>query len=304
MPYLALVLALASTLPDAGTLRPTRVQVRALVDKAQLGEHFDVEYVITHDKGQRYELVTPGESADFDYLSQKRSRKDGDTSATTTIVVSWAAFTLGKKTTPAIELELTQVDQTARVQAAGTDIEIVSSLPADAAQKGAAMYDVHPSEPLPVRTYRVLWVLGGLLAALLLGYALYRFWNREKPVVVAAPKPLAPLHTRTLAALDALRQANLPTRGEMKQFYFRLSEIVRGYLGERYGFDALECTTPELMQALYKLHTPGLQQAALRAFAEQSDFARYAKATPTLDECKSALEFAYSMVRGTSPELT
>jgi hypothetical protein len=277
--------------------------VRAVAEKAQLGEHFEVEYVVTHEKGQRYELLAPSDTGDFDYLSQKRSRQDGPTSTTTTVRVSWAAFSLGKKSTPKVTFEVTQVDGVSRVEANGADIEITSSLPPDAEEKGVAMFDVHPSQPVPVRTYRLLWILGVVAAGLLLAYAINRFMKRPRKVVPVAPKPLAPLHLRTVAALDALRQSNLPAKGEIKHFYFRLSEIVRGYLGERYGFDALECTTPELFDALYKLHTPGLPQVPLRDFAQQSDFARYAKATPSLDECKGALEFAYSMVRSTSPEL-
>lgn len=303
MPYLALLLALSSTAPDGGVAPPTSLVVRAITEKAQLGEHFDVEYVITHDKGQRYELVAPTDTGDFDYLSQKRSRQDGPASTTTTVHVSWAAFALGKKTTPKVTFEVTQVDGSTHIDANGADIEIVSSLPPDADEKGAAMYDVHPSQPVPVRTYRLLWILGVVAAGLLLAYGLNRFLKRPRKIMPVAPKPLAPLHLRTVAALDALRQSNLPAKGDIKHFYFRLSEIVRSYLGERYGFDALECTTPELFEALYKLHTPGLPQVPLRDFAHQSDFARYAKATPSLDECKSALEFAYAMVRSTSPEL-
>ncbi len=301
--HLVLLLALFGALPDGGVAPAAQLVVRAKVEKAQLGEHFEVEYVITHDKGQRYELVPPSETGDFDYLSQQRSRKDGPTSTTTTVSVSWAAFALGRQTTPKVQFEVTQIDGSTRVNANGADIEIVSTLPADADKKGAALYDVHPAQPVPVRTYRLLWILGVVIAGLLLAFAISRFLARPRTVKPFAPKPLAPLHLRTLASLDALRQANLPAKGDIKHFYFRLSEIIRSYLGERYGFDALECTTPELMAALYKMHTPGLSQSGVRAFAEQSDFARYAKAIPTLDECKGALEFAYATVKSTTPEL-
>ena len=50
--------------------------------------------------------------------------------------------------------------------------------------------------------------------------------------------------------LDALAKENLPGKGEFKLYYFRLSEIVRGYLGELYKIEALESTTPELLAAL------------------------------------------------------
>jgi hypothetical protein len=102
-----------------------------------------------------------------------------------------------------------------------------------------------------------------------------------------------------MKALDALAAENLPGRGEFKAYYFRLSEIVRGYLGELYGFEALESTTPELLEALRTRLTPGLPMNELAEFAQASDFIRYAKAQPSLDDCKLHLELAYRIVHAT-----
>ena len=107
---------------------------------------------------------------------------------------------------------------------------------------------------------------------------------------------------RAREALDALRAEDLPGKGRVREFYFRLSEIVRGYLGERYGFDALESTTPELLESLRRLHTPGLaderaaglrQRVGLRALREGRP--------PTRTPARARLELAYSIVQATTP---
>ena len=98
-------------------------------------------------------------------------------------------------------------------------------------------------------------------------------------------------------------KSNLPGKGRSREFYFFLSEILRGYLGERYAFEALESTSSELLESLRTLHTPGLQMKELAGFVLESDMAKFAKATPSLDECKASLEFAYRVVYATTPSL-
>jgi hypothetical protein len=288
---------------DAGVLPPLELHVRAVPAAVKLGEPFAVEIVVTHHREQRYELVTPGDLGDFEYLGQQRQRQDGQDASTTTIHARLSAFALGKLKTPTLELEVSAPGGVVRLPAPPADVEVVSTLPPDADQQGADLYDVRPPEEVPVRTWRVLYALLALLALGLAAWALVKWANRPKPVPAPPPKPIEPLDVRTLAALDALARENLPGKGQFKAFYFRLSEILRAYLGERYGFEALECTTPELLDALRSRVTPGLPMEEVAAFAHQSDFVRYAKSEPSLDECKAHLELAYRVVHATTAAL-
>ena len=92
-----------------------------------------------------------------------------------------------------------------------------------------------------------------------------------------------------------------PTQGKVKDFYFRLSEILRGYLGERYGFDALECTSSELMTKLRRMPTPGLPEDRLLRFVSESDMVKYARAESSPDSCREALAFGYELLDKTWP---
>lgn len=293
----ALLLGLLA-FPDAGVLPPMRVQSRATPEKVQLGEPFTVEIVITHDRAQRYELPPPGDLGDFEYVRQGRERVDGNDSSTTTFRVELQGFVLGKQRTPALDFELTDPAGVVRMPVSGTEVEVVSSLPPDA-QAGADLYDVRRPEELPVRTLRLIWALLTALALAALVWAVLRYLRRPKPVASVPVKPAAPAHVRAREALDELARQNLPGQGRVKEFYFRLSEIIRAYLGELYAFDALESTTPELLAALASRHTPGLPMDALRDFANQSDFVRYAKQEPDAGECKRALELGYFLVHAT-----
>lgn len=285
---------------DGGVRPPLQVRSRAVPTTAKLGEPFVVELVVTHDKAQRYDLKPPGELGDFDFRSVQRSRVDGPDSSTTTFQVSLAAFTLGKQTTPALTLDIADGAQTYELPAMGTEVEIVASLPADAQQQGANLLDVRPPEEVAVRTWRLLYGLAGLVAAGLAAWGLMRLWKRYRKAKAEFVKPPEPLHVRASQALDALAKENLPGQGRAREFYFRLSEIMRGYLGERFGFEALESTTPELLQALRSRHTPGLPIEELTAFANESDYVRYAKLVPGPDDCKVQLELGYRIIHATT----
>lgn len=301
---LAVCPALAWAQTDAGVAPPMRVQARANPPQVRLGEPFLVELSITHLPEQRYELgPTPGELGDFEFLGVERKRVDGPGSSTTTLEVKLAGFTLGKQRTPTLTVHVDQGGQTRTMELVGTEVDVLSALPQDAEKKGADLVDVRPPEAVWVRTWRLLWALGVVLLAALAAYAAYRFVTRPKPARPAAAAPLDPLHLRTTRALDELAKQNLPAQGRMKEFHFRLSEILRGYLGELYRFDALECTTPELMQQLNARHTPGLPLEELARLAEESDFVRYAKQETTELDCKKALELGYRVVHHTHAAL-
>jgi hypothetical protein len=303
----ALLVSAAASAADApaadAPLAPTSTSTRTVPDRAALGEPFEVEVVLTHDKAQRYDLGTPTGDDAFDIVATDRARKDAADSATTTFRVKMQGFEMGEKTTPTLKFSVTDGPRTGEVAVPGTKVTIVSTLPPDAQEKGADLHDIRPPREVPIPSYRLLWAL---LAAAVVGaaaYALLKYLRRPKVALPAPPPKLDPLDVRTRQKLDALAKEDLPGKGKVREYYFRLSEIVRGYLGERYAFDALECTTPELLTAVRKLHTPGLLYAELENFSLSSDLARYAKAAPNADDCKKALEFGYRLVEQTALNL-
>lgn len=299
-PVLSLVCVLAAAAGDGGVAPPFQLHARALPAKVKIGEPFVVEVTLTHDPLQRYELKTPGDLGDFEYLGQERKRVDGSDQSTTTLFIKLSAFQLGELQTPeGLLLEVTAPEGIETLPVPRVKVEVVSTLPPDADQKGENLFDVKPPEELAIRSWRLLYVLAAILAGLAIAYGVMRWLRRPKPVTPVYVPPPEPLHVRATKALDVLAAENLPMKGEFKPYYFRLSEIVRGYLGELYGFEALESTTPELLVALHSRHTPGLPLKELVQFAEASDFVRYAKQEPTVEDCKLHLELGYRIIHST-----
>ncbi|HEX8699345.1 MAG TPA: hypothetical protein VF815_10950 [Myxococcaceae bacterium] len=282
----------------AAEVAPWDVKGRVLPVEAHIGEAFTYELVFTHAKDQRFELVAPKELEQFEVLEQTRQRVDGANGSVTTYRLKMSAFELGTLTLPQLVFELTAPGANQSVAVPGMKVDVRPTLPPNAEEEGAGLYDYRAPIEVPIRSWTLVWVLLGVIAAGLLGWAVVKWLRRPRPEAVAV-KPLAPLDVRTREALDKLRSENLPSKGHVKDFYFRLSEIIRGYLGERYAFEALECTSSELFDRLRKLRTPGLPEAKLMRFVSESDMVKYAKAEATPESCEASLAFGYELVETT-----
>jgi hypothetical protein len=278
------------------------IAVRCVPSKVKLGEPFQVEVTLTHAPEQRYELGALGDLGDFELVRQERSRVDASDRSTTTLTVTLVGFALGPQTTPPLPLEMTAAEGQARLEAPGAAIEVVSTLPPDAQAKGEELLDVRPPEEVPVRSWTLAIWAGGLALAVLLGLLARWAWKR-RGAVVAPPPPPEPPQVRAMRALDALKAEALPERGAFTSYYFRLSLILRAYLGERFTIEALECTTPELLAVLESRPRPGLDLDLIRDFAWSSDFARYAREEPSVAQCQAHLEHCYRVVQTTTSAL-
>jgi hypothetical protein len=274
------------------------VKGRVVPPQTRIGDPFLYELTFTHAKDQRFELVQPKELEQFEVLEQSRQRQDGQSGSVTTFTLKMSAFELGMLTLPQLTFDLTAPGVSQSVAVPGMQVEVLPTLPKDADEQGASLFDFQPPAEVPIRSWRLLYILAGVLAAGLLAWGLVKWLRRPRPQGVAV-KPLAPLDVRTRKALDALKREELPAKGHVKDFYFRLSEILRGYLGERYGFEALECTSPELIASLRKLRTPGLPEEPLMRFISESDLVKYAKAEASPESCAQSLAFGYELVEKT-----
>jgi len=137
-------------------------------------------------------------------------------------------------------------------------------------------------------------LLGGLLGWL--AYALLRRRvKKEKP----GPPP-RPAHEIALEKLDAILEASYLEEGQFKEFYFAVSEAIREYLGNRYGFDSLELTTTELLAQMTQVVAfEGVSMDELIVFTGDCDLVKFTKYVPDRADAEDLLRRAYGIVRST-----
>jgi hypothetical protein len=143
------------------------------------------------------------------------------------------------------------------------------------------------------------WAAVGVLIGAALAWLAYRWWRRPKPV--PPPPPPRPPWEIALERLDEVRHAGLLETARLAEFFDRVNDAVREYLGARFGFDGLESTTDETLAALRRVPHFNLPMPEVAAFLQECDLVKFADMTPTLQECERALAQAERVVRTTMP---
>ncbi|MGO8969682.1 MAG: hypothetical protein ACLQDQ_08925 [Myxococcaceae bacterium] len=295
---LALALLAAPASVDAGPV-PPRISPEVSAEKVRLGEPFTYTLSVMHSPDERWELRTPADLGAFGLRSSARQRVDGKGQSTTTFRLELALFELGEHELPTLVFDVVGGGAPRTASVAGARVEGLSSLPPDAAQNGAQLMDIKPNADVPVRSWRLLWLL--LALAVLIALALWVRRSLANRRARLPPAPPRPLPERTREALEALRAEGLLGRGLVREYHFRLSDIVRGYLGERFAFEALECTSGELLREVERLDPPGVNATELQRFVDQCDVAKFARAEISVSASEWALGYAFTLVETTTP---
>lgn len=149
----------------------------------------------------------------------------------------------------------------------------------------------------------VFWTFWGLLVAAVLVWLVMKHKRKEK-VFARSEKPKDPPHIIALSDLDHIKGENLWQRGMVKEYYSKVTEVIRVYLENQFGIMALEQTTDEIMenviaeQLISKDISDRLKDMLIRA-----DFVKFAKAEPLPDENHKTLTDAYEIVTQTRKSL-
>jgi hypothetical protein len=120
--------------------------------------------------------------------------------------------------------------------------------------------------------------------------------RRRRKQGVVAPRRLTPEEIAH-AALAALLQENLPARGLIKEFYLRLTGVVRQYIEDTTGIRAPEQTTEEFLRDMRSQSAfPPEQSVRLAEFLEAADMVKYAGQQPQSDQIGEAILRAQEFV--------
>ena len=140
-----------------------------------------------------------------------------------------------------------------------------------------------------------------IILVAVIAYLGYLLWKRrkEKGYIFSPPPPPRPAHEVALEALEQLFQSNLLDEKQFKEFFSRLSDIIRAYLEGRYFFDALEETTREIMADAKKHVENNDLLSDLKNILELSDLIKFAKYIPEDKEIDTAIEQSLNFVNVT-----
>jgi hypothetical protein len=172
------------------------------------------------------------------------------------------------------------------------------------------MNEVLPRPNPPPRPQREPWLLAKIVAWTLAAGAVFfaagwivRAWWRKRPKAPPPPPPPRPAWEIALSKLRSIESEGLLQKGQFVNHHDRVTDVVREFLGTRFGFDGLECTSVELLAHLQHRVESAPHLASIRTFLQDADLIKFAKMTPTQDVCERVVAEAYRYVHALSPQV-
>lgn len=306
----------------AGKARPKLTE--KVPSKGQSGHALTLSFTIEHLKG---ETVLPGGFAPQGESPEWRALEraglfipDPDGGAGPSL----SRTEQGERATTAVELSLVALPSKP-----GRNVIAIPSLPLSIARASGEVlvlctnpHQITIEDPIanvsnpmpkpnpPPRPQREEWTLlkqvaiGAALAlpvALALAW-LFTWWRKRPRPAPPAPPPRPPWEV-ALEELFDVRHAGLVAEGRLAEHFDRVSDIVRKYLGARYGFDGLESTTREVLSVLRKTKPRPAPLDAIETFLHSADLVKFAKTVPTAEDGELALVRAEHIVKETLPAI-
>ena len=166
------------------------------------------------------------------------------------------------------------------------------------------IYDLKPIQRAPFVWTDWLWILFlflGLrfLAELLVALGIYLKRRNKGKITFFPPPAVIPPHVIAIQEIDKLKAEKIWQQGREKEFYTKLTEILRTYIVERYGVNALEMTSGEIMSEIEKRAEVDSVYENLKQILSTSDLVKFAKHKPYMDENDLSLVNAYLFVNQT-----
>ncbi|WP_029905397.1 hypothetical protein [Prevotella sp. 10(H)] len=140
------------------------------------------------------------------------------------------------------------------------------------------------------------------LVLALIGLAVYFYIRKKNKGYFFTPKVVLPPHVVALQELDKLKSSKLWQKGQEKEYYTELTDILRHYIDRRFNIDAPEMISDDIIAAVHlatdtKSATDGLSQ-----ILKLADLVKFAKYSPFADENDLSLVNAYLFVNQTKLE--
>ena len=146
------------------------------------------------------------------------------------------------------------------------------------------------------------WLSVFVLLLLAVAYYLYLRLRDNKPIMVRIKivKRLLP-HQKAMKEIEQIKADKMVNSENQKEYYTKLTDTLRKYIEERYGFSAMEMTSSEIIE---RLTTADDQQSLgeLRQLFMTADLVKFAKYSTMINENDANLVNAIDFINQTKLE--
>jgi len=146
------------------------------------------------------------------------------------------------------------------------------------------------------------WLSVLLLIILAITYYIYICLRDNKPIIthIRIVKKLLP-HQKAMKEIEQIKADKMVTAENSKEYYTKLTDTLRKYIEERYGFSAMEMTSSEIIEKLMATQDQkGLDE--LRELFTTADLVKFAKYSTLINENDKNLVSAIDFINQTKLE--
>ena len=123
-----------------------------------------------------------------------------------------------------------------------------------------------------------------IFLALALAWVVVRFVKNKPIIRIVKIKPKEPSHVTALNKIESIRnEEGLRDEGNVKEYYTKLTDALREYMHDRFGFNATEMTTAEILTILKGIDSKE-NIAEVKEILETADLVKFAKLHPAANE--------------------
>jgi len=178
------------------------------------------------------------------------------------------------------------------------DIEVTSLLGEQRAE--LKIEDIEGVVDMPKPTsFTWLWALSVVAVVAAAGLWLYLRRKRVKELV----RIFKPAHELAYERLRVLVNEDLIGAGRIKEFYERISDILRHYIEHRFSLRAPERTTEEFLAELANTDIlPGVEKQRLGEFLRHCDLVKFAKHNPTTQQIQETFDLVKDFIERTKSD--
>jgi len=144
----------------------------------------------------------------------------------------------------------------------------------------------------------IIWIILVVLIALVYFFLLR---PKKKKEILEQISKISP-HIKALRDLEEVKQKQLWQKGLYKEYYTQVTDILRIYLYERFGINALEMTSSEILSSLQVYHEAKSAYENLSRVLRLADLVKFAKLKPLPNENELSYVNARLFVSQTQPE--
>ncbi|RMF09840.1 MAG: hypothetical protein D6762_02690 [Candidatus Neomarinimicrobiota bacterium] len=260
-----------------------------------IGDVFTVRVRIRHLAGDRIEVERPENTSSYTLRAFSVSPVQGDS---VRIQYSLSVWDTGEIHLPAVRLKILGPDSTELEQVASDSLPVrIQSILAQVDDPALRP----PKEPVPL-SRQVPWrlILSLLSMGLLLAGMIWTWRKRQQPVPVGR-QTYRPKLPPDKVAFRKLGEAEEWLQKDVREFYIRLSFLLREYLENSFFYKTLEMTGTEIRRIAPVLPIPADTLDPVLDILERADGIKYARQIPRYEEGKRDLERATRFVRETIP---